>query len=198
MTDLNKLRSEFESNEYIKSIIQNFEWSEEFNNYQIKDCVINGNIFDLLEAKNDEQLLNGAWFGWQEKAKAQAVQQSFEIGRLQDRITELLDERQDLYAQINNDQAVPDTQQKLTDTYYLEGSDYVVDCPFEYDIEIDKGEVLELQKWQRTESTKVYFANIYKDEDNFEILQFASKAEAENAVAENLKFLEASESGAEQ
>ncbi|HCA5294831.1 TPA: hypothetical protein MW255_003497 [Acinetobacter baumannii] len=133
-----------------------------------------------------------------EKAKAQAVQQSFEIGRLQDRITELLDERQDLYAQINNDQAVLDTQQKLTDTYYLEGSDYVVDCPFEYDIEIDKGEVLELQKWQRTESTKVYFANIYKDEDNFEILQFASKAEAENAVAENLKFLEASESGAEQ
>ncbi|MES5675021.1 hypothetical protein [Acinetobacter baumannii] len=94
-------------------------------------------------------------------------------------------------------QAVLDTQQKLTDTYYLEGSDYVVDCPFEYDIEIDKGEVLELQKWQRTESTKVYFANIYKDEDNFEILQFASKAEAENAVAENLKFLEASESGVE-
>ncbi|MGS4227569.1 hypothetical protein ACOAMD_16875 [Acinetobacter baumannii] len=73
MTDLNKLRSEFESNEYIKSIIQNFEWSEEFNNYQIKDCVINGNIFDLLEAKNDEQFLNGAWFGWHEKAKAQAV-----------------------------------------------------------------------------------------------------------------------------
>ncbi|MFK7074036.1 hypothetical protein I5593_05475 [Acinetobacter baumannii] len=94
-------------------------------------------------------------------------------------------------------QAVPDTQQKLTNTYYWEGSDYVVDCPFEYDIELDKGEVLELQKWQRTESTKVYFANIYKDEDNFEILQFASKAEAENAVAENLKFLEASESGAE-
>lgn len=95
-------------------------------------------------------------------------------------------------------QAVLETQQKLTDTYYLEGSDYVVDCPFEYDIEIDKGEVLELQKWQRTESTKVYFANIYEDEDNFEILQFASKAEAENAVAENLKMLEPSESGAEQ
>ncbi|EOE0010170.1 hypothetical protein ACJ8RO_002681 [Acinetobacter baumannii] len=27
----------------------------------------------MLEAKNDEQFLNGAWFGWQEKAKAQAV-----------------------------------------------------------------------------------------------------------------------------
>ncbi|MUR91003.1 hypothetical protein [Acinetobacter baumannii] len=77
MTDLNKLRSEFESNEYIKSIIQNFEWSEEFNNYQIKDCVVNGNIFDLLEAKNDEQLLNGAWFGWQEKAKDQAVSEGY-------------------------------------------------------------------------------------------------------------------------
>ncbi|MDH0691206.1 hypothetical protein [Acinetobacter pittii] len=94
-------------------------------------------------------------------------------------------------------QAVPETQHKLTDTYYWEGSDYVVDCPFDYDMELDKGEVLELQKWQRTKSTKVYFANIYKDEDNFEILQFASKAEAENAVAENLKMLEASESGAE-
>lgn len=73
MTDLNKLRSEFESNEYIKSIIQNFEWSEEFNNYQIKDCVINGDVFDLILAKDNEQFLNGAWFGWQEKAKAQAV-----------------------------------------------------------------------------------------------------------------------------
>lgn len=169
---------------------------------QFIDKLIYGEKSEVYIAKEKNEAddaiatwVNGAWFGY--RAKAQAVQQSFEIGRLQDRITELLDERQDLYAQINNDQAVPDTQQKLTDTYYLEGSDYVVDCPFEYDIEIDKGEVLELKKWQRTESTKVYFANIYEDEDNFEILQFASKAEAENAVAENLKMLEASESGAE-
>ncbi|MDB0300188.1 hypothetical protein CTZ00_13850 [Acinetobacter baumannii] len=164
----------------------------------VKTDLSEDDLFDIYHR------VNSGWAMWKkavtfmkEKAKAQAVQQSFEIGRLQDRITELLDERQDLYAQINNDQAVLDTQQKLTDTYYLEGSDYVVDCPFEYDIEIDKGEVLELQKWQRTESTKVYFANIYKDEENFEILQFASKDEAENAVAENLKMLEASESGAE-
>ena len=40
MTDLNKLRSAFESNEYINSIVQNFEWSEKFNNYQIKQSVI--------------------------------------------------------------------------------------------------------------------------------------------------------------
>ncbi|AWO18391.1 hypothetical protein [Acinetobacter baumannii] len=183
---------------------------EAFERFHAKEC--NCSYEDLKRQLDRQEALTGhrylptsprheAWLiwdaAWQEKAKAQAVQQSFEIGRLQDRITELLDERQDLYAQINNDQAVPETQQKLTNTYYWEGSDYVVDCPFEYDIELDKGEVLELQKWQRTESTKVYFANIYKDEDNFDILQFASKVEAENAVAENLKFLEASESGAE-
>ena len=79
MTDLNKLRSAFESNEYIKSIIQNFEWSEEFNNYRIKESVINGDVFDLILAKDNEQFLNGAWFGWQEKAKAHAVPDGFKI-----------------------------------------------------------------------------------------------------------------------
>ncbi|EHU1392753.1 hypothetical protein A1Z97_RS16125 [Acinetobacter baumannii] len=202
MTDLNKEREAFLNTfQYYKGR-RDIIFSHEHELFMTRS----NNPSEI--AQKEISNMNRRWDAWLrcakhrdaelEKAKAQAVQQSFEIGRLQDRITELLDERQDLYAQINNDQAVPDTQQKLTDTYYLEGSDYVVDCPFEYDIEIDKGEVLELQKWQRTESTKVYFANIYKDEDNFEILQFASKAEAENAVAENLKFLEASESGAEQ
>ncbi|WP_238826363.1 hypothetical protein, partial [Acinetobacter baumannii] len=73
--------------------------------------------FDSNDLGEDEQHYVGRyvdsymqekWELWQ-KAKALAVQQSFEIGRLQDRITELLDERQDLYAQINNDQAVPET-----------------------------------------------------------------------------------------
>ncbi|HFX6509994.1 TPA: hypothetical protein ACIFEE_000510 [Acinetobacter baumannii] len=201
MTDLNKEREAFLNTfQYYKGR-RDIIFSHEHELFMTRS----NNPSEI--AQKEISNMNRRWDAWLRcakhrdaelgKAKAQAVQQSFEIGRLQDRITELLDERQDLYAQINNDQAVPETQQKLTDTYYLEGSDYVVDCPFEYDIEIDKGEVLELQKWQRTESTKVYFANIYKDEDNFEILQFASKAEAENAVAENLKFLEASESGAE-
>ncbi|RYL23781.1 hypothetical protein [Acinetobacter baumannii] len=201
MTDLNKEREAFLNTfQYYKGR-RDIIFSHEHELFMTRS----NNPSEI--AQKEISNMNSRWDAWLrcakhrdaelEKAKAQAVQQSFEIGRLQDRITELLDERQDLYAQINNDQAVPDTQQKLTDTYYLEGSDYVVDCPFEYDIEIDKGEVLELQKWQRTDSTKVYFANIYKDEDNFEILQFASKAEAENAVAENLKMLEASESGAE-
>ncbi|MDH1697819.1 hypothetical protein N5I05_04530 [Acinetobacter johnsonii] len=47
----------------------------------------------------DEMLLNQGEVLAQ--AKAQAVPEGFEIGRLQDRIVELLDERQDLYAQIN-------------------------------------------------------------------------------------------------
>ncbi|GEM_PF-423802 len=202
MTDLNKEREAFLNTfQYYKGR-RDIIFSHEHELFMTRSNNPSG------IAQKEISNMNSRWDAWLrcakhrdaelEKVKAQAVQQSFEIGRLQDRITELLDERQDLYAQINNDQAVPDTQQKLTDTYYLEGSDYVVDCPFEYDIEIDKGEVLELQKWQRTESTKVYFANIYEDEDNFEILQFASKAEAENAVAENLKMLEPSESGAEQ
>lgn len=41
-----------------------------------------------------------AWETWQ-AVKSQAVPEEFEIGRLQDRITELLDERQELYAQLN-------------------------------------------------------------------------------------------------
>ncbi|WGQ05140.1 DUF551 domain-containing protein [Acinetobacter baumannii] len=59
------------------------------------------------EYANKSYLKHEMFKAWKARAKAQAVQQSFEIGRLQDRITELLDERQDLYAQINNDQAVP-------------------------------------------------------------------------------------------
>ncbi|HHB1540477.1 TPA: hypothetical protein ACN979_004084 [Acinetobacter baumannii] len=139
---------------------------------------------DVLEIRNNRFVREDAETSFQEIWLPCATAKQKEIDKLKEELEKA------------KAQAVPDTQQKLTDTYYLEGSDYVVDCPFEYDIEIDKGEVLELQKWQRTDSTKVYFANIYKDEDNFEILQFASKAEAENAVAENLKFLEASESGA--
>ncbi|HHU5621626.1 hypothetical protein [Acinetobacter baumannii] len=112
MLDLNKLRSEFEAIPEIKAHLDhgNIFWSDKNQTYASE--------FQCLHAV--ACYVNGAWFMFQEKAKAQAVL---------------------------------DTQQKLTDTYYLEGSDYVVDCPFEYDIEIDKGEVLELQKWQRTEST---------------------------------------------
>lgn len=70
--NIEKERKAFESSELVKTIIHKFEWSDGFNNYQIKDCVINGNVFDFIEAENDQPILNGAWFGWQ-AAKAQAV-----------------------------------------------------------------------------------------------------------------------------
>ena len=44
--------------------------------------------------------LKDSWNAWK-AAKAQAVPVGFEIGRLQDRIAELLDERQELYAQLD-------------------------------------------------------------------------------------------------
>ena len=52
------------------------------------------------------QIRESHFTAWQ-AAKAQAVQAEFEIGQLKDRITELLDERQDLYAQIEA-QTVPE------------------------------------------------------------------------------------------
>lgn len=64
---------------------------------------------DVFDEDGDDRAIIGysfAWSAWQ-AAKAQAVPVEFEIGRLRDQITELLDERQDLYAQINA-QAVPE------------------------------------------------------------------------------------------
>lgn len=68
MTDFNKLRSEFENLPEIAEIL-----NEEKSHF-------NGDFYDLPFNSCAESFINGAWFGWQEKAKAQAVQQSFEIG----------------------------------------------------------------------------------------------------------------------
>ena len=55
-----------------------------------------------LKIEDGEYVSSKAQMGWQMwQASAQAVPEGFEIGRLQDRITELLDERQDLYAQLD-------------------------------------------------------------------------------------------------
>ncbi|MGQ1328117.1 hypothetical protein ACT4ZY_13845 [Acinetobacter baumannii] len=101
MLDLNKLRSEFEA-QHSDKVFKIVKFDEATNAYCLHAHLplTEINLSALTE-------INYGWDLWQ-KAKAQAVQQSFEIGRLQDRITELLDERQDLYAQINNDQAVPE------------------------------------------------------------------------------------------
>ncbi|MFX6265288.1 hypothetical protein ABTF63_14255 [Acinetobacter baumannii] len=100
MLDLNKERSEFKA-QHSDKVFKIVKFDEATNAYCLHAHLplTEINLSALAE-------INYGWDLWQ-KAKAQAVQQSFEIGRLQDRITELLDERQDLYAQINNDQAVP-------------------------------------------------------------------------------------------
>jgi hypothetical protein len=88
------------------------EWADWFIPHDSEDLrdALELNSFNQL---NVEKLLaiNGlsesyvfrakdSWKAWQ-AAKAQAVPEGFEIGRLQDRITELLDERQELYAQLD-------------------------------------------------------------------------------------------------
>lgn len=79
-------------------------WAESYTNYDPFEYVV-------LENKNNKVwwLKTQAYQLWEmwQAAKAQAVPAEFEIGRLKDQITELLDERQDLYAQINA-QAVPE------------------------------------------------------------------------------------------
>ena len=104
---------------------------EDFLNMQIayeKNCAVRCNCsYEELKAQLDKseslfgtRYLEGSprhenWLLWVQAwqaAKAQAVPAEFEIGRLKDQITELLDERQDLYAQINA-QAVPE---KVLDT----------------------------------------------------------------------------------
>jgi hypothetical protein len=89
--DINKEREAFES------------WWESFHNGRQIAC-------DYVEENNSYSVgyANAQWVAWQ-AAKAQAVPAEFEIGRLKDQITELLDERQDLYAQINA-QAVPESR----------------------------------------------------------------------------------------
>lgn len=86
---------------------------------------------------------------------------------------------------------VPESE--LKDTFYWPDSEYVVDCPFDYDFELDKGEIQAIEKWKRTKSTKIYFANIYKDDESFEITEFKSLEEAQDAVKENNAYLEAQE-----
>ncbi|MDA3449324.1 MULTISPECIES: hypothetical protein [unclassified Acinetobacter] len=61
MLDLNKLRSEFENLPEIAEIL-----NEEKSHF-------NGDFYDLPFNSCAESFINGAWFGWQEKAKAQAV-----------------------------------------------------------------------------------------------------------------------------
>ncbi|WP_144624388.1 hypothetical protein [Acinetobacter nosocomialis] len=61
MKDLNKLRSEFENLSEIAEIL-----NEEKSHF-------NGDFYNLPFNSCAESFINGAWYAWQEKAKAQAV-----------------------------------------------------------------------------------------------------------------------------
>ncbi|MFW2098050.1 hypothetical protein ACG9ZL_17810 [Acinetobacter sp. ULE_I057] len=82
---------------------------------------------------------------------------------------------------------------ELTSTYYWEGAEHTVNCVSEYEMELEKNEIAELEKWEQTKSTKAFFANIYSDEDNFEIVEFDSIEAAELAIKENKAMIEAQE-----
>ncbi|MDM1019664.1 hypothetical protein QSV37_04975 [Acinetobacter sp. VNK23] len=82
-------------------------------------------------------------------------------------------------------------EQELTDTFYWPDSEYVADDPFDYEFELEKGEIQVIEKWQRTKPTKIFFANIYSDEKTFEIAEFQTLESAQNAVNENKAKLEA-------
>lgn len=82
---------------------------------------------------------------------------------------------------------------ELTSTYYWEGAEHTVNCVSEYEMELEKGEIAELEKWEKTKSTKAFFANIYSDEDNFKIVEFDSIESAQQAIQENKAMIEAQE-----
>ncbi|MDV4294306.1 hypothetical protein MSC41_01175 [Acinetobacter baumannii] len=65
MTDLNKLRSEFENLSEIAEIL-----NEEKSHF-------NGDFYNLPFNSCAESFINGAWYAWQEKVKAQAVPEGY-------------------------------------------------------------------------------------------------------------------------
>lgn len=69
MTDLNKLRSEFEELPEVKQWIERLIYGDKSEVYIPVDETEENNAIATW--------INGAWFGWQEKAKAQAVPEGY-------------------------------------------------------------------------------------------------------------------------
>ncbi|MDC5443127.1 hypothetical protein NRA37_02725 [Acinetobacter baumannii] len=191
MTDLNKERKAFEAIKEIQDSIR-------------REQLIFNTKLGCYTKKSGKMCVsanwtNGAWFVFERKAKAQAVQQSFEIGRLKDRITELLDERQDLYAQINNDQAVPEN----TEDWYLDEDEGLwldhdgIDGTL---CELGIGEVkpVKHKEYLITQSNTLYAARVWdSDDDHIAWKLFESEESALEAATYCKQMYEASESGAE-
>lgn len=161
------------------------------------------NVYELIELGEEysEALneINSSWCTWQ-AAKAQAVQAEFEIGQLKDRITELLDERQDLYAQIEA-QAVPEgfvlVPVKEIKKWYLDDSESIYREDPYWLCDISIGEVVEVEHRVSYELDQdPVFAAIQWDEENGDVgyyETFKTKAEAEKVAAHCKAMVEAQE-----
>ncbi|WP_336017444.1 hypothetical protein [Acinetobacter pittii] len=69
MTDLNKLRSEFEELPLIKEKLNAVYFDETLNSY----------FAAMINSSPTVKYVQGAWMAWQEKAKAQAVPEGYVV-----------------------------------------------------------------------------------------------------------------------
>lgn len=76
-------------------------------------------------------------------------------------------------------------------TYFLRDADYVVDDPCEYELDPLPGDVFEFEKWKRSIEEKIYIVPIFKNEDEYDLVEFSSEDEADKAAEENKAMIEA-------
>ena len=159
----NQERPLFEANFIHSHLLEYFSFNESIGDYELVEVTPDFCARDVVF-----EIVNTGWAMWLRakcNAKSQAVPEGFV----------LLEKK------------------NLRDTYYLVDSEHVVDDPTEYELELECGEIATLEKWQRTKEIEVFCANIYSDEDNFEVVEFESIVDAEKAIAENKVMLEAQE-----
>lgn len=135
-----------------------------------------------------------------EKARQEMKRQAFEsamchkiVGHFDiqsNAYTELSDQLMWDAWQAAQEQVLQAIHSDMKDTYYWDGAEYVVDRVNEYEMDLERGEIAELEKWKRTKEVKVYVAAIYSNEDDFELVEFESEEKAKNAVQENLLMLD--------
>ena len=158
---------------------------------------IKGGVMDIQrKAFEESNNVNPDWSFKFDEELQQYVAVDFEMTNQVDEFNEYWDTFRagwDAKAQAVQEGFVLLEKKGLRDTYYWDGCEYVVDHPSEYEMELERGEIVTLEKWQRTKETNVYCANIFSDEDNFELVQFDSLEEAEKAVAANKTMIEAQE-----
>lgn len=96
-------------------------------------------------------------------------------------------------AEIDELKAKLEATQATKETYFLRDADYVVDDLCDYCLEPSLGDVFEFEKWKRTKEEKIYIVPIFKNEDDYEFVEFSSEDEADKAAAENKAMIEAAQ-----